>query len=394
MDQPISPTQAPDRSRLLALGWAAFVACSWTWCIGMYLPVLMIRDFGGAGWFVFMLPNVVGAAALGWVLHRQGSAAKLAREHWPAAALFSLVTILFHAFFVGWIIASLVGHAAETITVAAAAGFYFYGRRGRRDLIAAGGLFAFSALAFIAAALLPDVRPTGRIDVQPFAGLLYLTPVCIFGFLLCPYLDLTFLRARASTESHTGIAAFTLGFGVLFLIMLLFTNFYARFMQPDNVHSVVPAALRWLIAGHMMLQTAYTVALHTRAISEDRRARKLDVIASFFAALVLVFLVGIWSDRVLPAGFNSGEFVYRLFMAFYGLIFPAYVWIFMIPPPKGAVVSVRRKRALLAVAVLIAAPMFWMGFIESRMIWLLPGLGVVLLARVGLSARVSTAAAT
>ncbi|MDB5302268.1 MAG: hypothetical protein JWO87_3931, partial [Phycisphaerales bacterium] len=58
---PLSNT--PDNSRLFALGWGAFLACSWTWCIGMFLPVLLVRDFGEMGWLVFAAPNVVGAAA-------------------------------------------------------------------------------------------------------------------------------------------------------------------------------------------------------------------------------------------------------------------------------------------------------------------------------------------
>jgi hypothetical protein len=353
--------------------------------------VLMVRDFGFGGWLVFMLPNVIGAAAMGWILHRPGSAARLARQHWPAAAGFSLITILFHAFFVGWIIKSLVGHAAEIITVIATAGFYLYGRRGRRDLIAAAVLFAISTAAFIVAASLPNVGPAGRIDVQPFSGLLYLTPVCVFGFLLCPYLDLTFLRARASTDSPTGIAAFTLGFGMLFLVMLLFTLFYSRLVQPGNLDSV-PTVLAWLIAGHMMLQTSYTVALHARALSEDRRAGKPDVIASFFVSLIVAFLIGAWGDRILPAGFNSGEFVYRLFMAFYALVFPTYVWLYMIPASKVGAVSNGHKHVVFAAAILAATPMFWLGFIENRMIWLVPGLAVVLLSRLGLLLRVTSQA--
>src|SRR5580692_678947 len=110
-------------SRKFALGWAAFVACSWTWCIGMYLPVLLIRDFGPAGWFVFAIPNVIGAAAMGWVLNRPDAAANLSRHHWHAAVAFSVVTILFHAFFVGWLIRSLIGDAAEFIVAAAAFAF-------------------------------------------------------------------------------------------------------------------------------------------------------------------------------------------------------------------------------------------------------------------------------
>ena len=31
--------------------------------------------------------------------------------------------------------------------------------------------------------------------------------------------------------------------------------------------------------------------------------------------------------------------------------------------------------------MLIAAPMFWMGFIQRQPIWLAPGLGIVLIAR-------------
>jgi len=39
------------------------------------------------------------------------------------------------------------------------------------------------------------------------------------------------------------------------------------------------------------------------------------------------------------------------------------------------------------VAVGIALPMFWMGFILQKMIWLIPGLSVVLLARLLIPAQ-------
>ena len=42
----------------------------------------------------------------------------------------------------------------------------------------------------------------------------------------------------------------------------------------------------------------------------------------------------------------------------------------------------RRQLIVFTGAVLIALPMFWMGFIERRMIWLLPGVGVVVFARI------------
>ena len=37
-------SDAPRSTFLNTIGWGAYLACSWTWCIGMFLPVLLIRD--------------------------------------------------------------------------------------------------------------------------------------------------------------------------------------------------------------------------------------------------------------------------------------------------------------------------------------------------------------
>ena len=71
-------------------------------------------------------------------------------------------------------------------------------------------------------------------------------------------------------------------------------------------------------------------------------------------------------------------------MAFYGLVFPAYVWICMIPSRDrhGAAHSGidgplgRRKLAVFAVCVLAAMPMYWLGFIDRDERWLAPGLAL------------------
>jgi hypothetical protein len=99
------------------------------------------------------------------------------------------------------------------------------------------------------------------------------------------------------------------------------------------------------------------------------------------AANGLLYLLG-----VLPAyhGLSVGEIIYRLFMAFYGLVFPAYVWLCMIPTGDGHSGPSRPTRGKVRVwlfAVGMAAPMFWMGFVERQTWWLAPGLGVVLAAR-------------
>ena len=56
------PTE--KRSNAVPLLWALFLGVSWTWVIGMFLPVLLVRDYGMLGWIVFAVPNVVGAAAM------------------------------------------------------------------------------------------------------------------------------------------------------------------------------------------------------------------------------------------------------------------------------------------------------------------------------------------
>ena len=39
----------------------------------MFLPVLLVRDYGIWGWIVFAVPNVIGAAAMGWMLRSRSS---------------------------------------------------------------------------------------------------------------------------------------------------------------------------------------------------------------------------------------------------------------------------------------------------------------------------------
>src|SRR3954465_13192934 len=83
--------------------WAVYLGMSWTWCIGMFLPVLLVRDYGLAGWAVFAIPNVVGAAAMGWVLARPGARERVLAEHRTACVAFSAVTLAFHAYFLTWL---------------------------------------------------------------------------------------------------------------------------------------------------------------------------------------------------------------------------------------------------------------------------------------------------
>src|SRR5947207_10311230 len=109
--------------------WAFFLACSWTWCIGMFLPVLLVRNWGIWGWVVFAIPNIIGAAAMGWVISSRDVSERILDRHRLAVAIFSLITIAFHIYFVYWFVGDrLMGPWLLVIPVAA---FFLFWSAGR-----------------------------------------------------------------------------------------------------------------------------------------------------------------------------------------------------------------------------------------------------------------------
>lgn len=390
----------------LTIGWAAYLACSWTWCIGMFLPVLLIRDFGLWGFIAFAAPNVIGAAAMGWTLWRRGHSELLVRAHWKMVKAFSGVTIAFQVFFLLWLIRAAPQPALWAVLAAVVlmmvAGPVVAPRLkagekpGPLRFIRAAPLLVLSGLVWvISAGCLTAMIVRGDLTVtMPAAtaapGLAWLAPVCGFGFLLCPYLDMTFHLARQYQAAGRARASFTIGFGVLFLVMILFTALYAQVFdasRPMMVWRPIAAAGVVLLAAHIVMQLSFTTMVHgdaeRRLVGSPRDAKKAGasrgLVAGIGIALVMMMLAR--GDGRVYAGLSWAEIGYRLFMSFYGLLFPAYVWICVIPTWREPARPTRGQRMVWLGACAVAAPMYWMGFIEREEWWLGPGLGVVLLAR-------------
>ncbi|HRQ73286.1 MAG TPA: hypothetical protein PLU35_09690 [Phycisphaerales bacterium] len=374
------------------LGWAAYLACSWTWCIGMFLPVLLVRDYGLWGFVAFALPNVAGAAGMGWVLARPGQAERLRERHAVAVRAFSLVTIAFQCFFVGWLVQwAAPGPVVGAVALAAAAAAFML-RSVRGTLLLAILVWLTSAACLVgyvvnAGASLPEPRPMPT-------GLLWLAPVCAFGFALCPYLDPTFLRAAAALDTRGRRAAFTIGFGLLFAAMIAFTLLYGATVERLGAAASGATLAGTLVLIHVGVQIVFTVGAHVRELASVPalgRGRAAQALVAGIAAAMAAFSFNLGSPVVADAGMPVGEIVYRVFMAFYGLVFPAYVWICMIPTRDGhaglAGKAGRRKALAWAAAVGIAAPLFWMGFIERHEVYLVPGLLVVLLTKLAVRSR-------
>lgn len=380
------------RSVLPVLAWAAFLACSWTWCIGMFLPALLLRDYGLWGFLVFAAPNVLGAAGMGWVLATRQSAAALAQEHRRAVALFSTATLAFHVYWLCWIgtwvptALALDRASVGFIIFPAILVFLLFLTQRPRGLAAlAAPLLVLSLAAFGLVVTRTGLAPPPFTPQRPDTSLLYLAPVCVFGFALCPYLDRTFLTARAELRDGQARAAFSIGFVLFFLAMILLTLAYAPMLLRPLGGSTAPVVVGVALLIHLLLQAGFTVAAHIRC-AEPRASSDALRWGALLAAAFLGVLV-----RMLPdhAGLDAGEVVYRLFMGLYGLVFPAYVWLVVIPARRGRAPTGspqhRRLIHVFAAAVGLALPMFWMGFIERHELFLAPGLAIVLLARLLLS---------
>jgi len=389
------------------LGWALYLGVSWTWCIGMFLPVLLLRDYGLWGFIVFAVPNVVGAAAMGWTLRDAAASRRFVERNREAVYLFGMITVAFHAFWLTWLATWILRSTGQTFSgaVPAIVGALVLSAVLTRDSSArarvAAGVVWLGSIALLAALLLTwnegvmqplssSFFPTTDDQMSRLIGL---APVCLFGFAFCPYLDATFHRARQGTTPAGGRLAFTLGFGVVFASMIALTLVYAGPLVEVFNGPVGPDIIwaKWAAVAlmiHFAVQLVFTVKVHMHAANEIEPAiaqswsgpgRSLPLIGAVLAVLTL-FIAGPFF------GMTSGELGYRCFIAAYGLVLPAYVWICAIPTrdghsgihgPRGQL-----KLRLLIAAVVIATPMYFVGYIQLTEWWLLPGLAVLLLARV------------
>jgi hypothetical protein len=387
----------PRTSWLDVSGWGAFLAASWTWCIGMFLPVLLVRDFGPMSFLVFAIPNIMGAIIMGMVLERPGASESLVKHHSAACYTFSFITLAFQLFFLCWLILGLDPSVTRWTLAPMLLVIVLTGRRGQvshwtRLLAILVLVTSLGAGAY----WLSKGAPISFIEPPRFGihELAWLAPVCVFGFGLCPYLDLTFHAARQQAPGRAGTVAFVLGFAIFFFSMILLTVIYTGPLleaAQRGGHAVGPGLAPAPIIVHMSVQLAFTIMLHRVWIEPEASPLGGRTPSnSSLLALVLGVAAALLTRRFEFAGLSGPEVTYRAFMAFYGLVFPAYVWVCVLPLPADRFPT-RRRATAFAVSVLVAAPMYWLAFINGLTWWLAPALAVILVA--GLIAREPRAAA-
>lgn len=359
------------------IGWAVYLGMSWTWCIGMFLPVLLMRELGISGVIGFAIPNIAGAAAMGWVIRSRDASRQLIGDNKFACVWFSLITIVYHAFFAAWMIRKIAGPNAGLEVVAAFLFFWIilHWRRGGAFLAVTIALFvSVGVMAWgVRRGDLPYLaQPVGETALAPINNL-WLAPAWILGFVCCPYLDLTFHAARQALSRGESRIAFGAGFGVPFAFMLLCTVGYSGWLAIGFDRMRYPQ-LALILSVHLIVQSCLTCALHVRQISIANERFRMGQFLAFSALLVIAVMLGVWDRGQFTYNrIALGEVIYRAFMGFYGLIVPAYVWLRICPP--------RRSWLRVIAVIAIAAPLYWLGFAEERMPFIVPGVLIVVLSK-------------
>lgn len=400
------------------IGWGAFLGTSWTWVIGMVLPALLIRDMGIAGFLIFALPNCIGAAAMGSVLSSK-VARNLPRKHGGMILTFSIVTVAYHFYIAGYLLPNLLGWVSLGLfagSVSLASLFLIFWKD-KGALIFSLLVWLVSISAFLVAISVKDANAFSLYNGKPVLDKNYMwfyLPASVAGFLLCPYLDATFIRARARTNKVSGSLAFKVGFLAIFASMILFTTAYGHELVEAFAGEDVKLEGIWgiILMIHIPLQMGLTVAWHCREIFECCKSWLRDVVArvqgkdcaqcakisksfvmaGFIGSLAVctlifasLFILGVVFHNIsfelfndfkithkitnfiemyeIPRYISVGEIGYRCILILYGTLFPAYVLLMMVPtlyPSKKV-----KRWWLFAITVILSTVSAYIGFVQD-----------------------------
>lgn len=370
--------RAASRSGGAAILWGLFAASSWAWCIGLFLPVVLRRLMGWPGFAAFAIPNVIGCAAFGFVLDRRRSR-RLVRNHRGAMVAFGAVTIAYQLLLAGWTGRVALGPAAGGwagaglgMLAVVLVGLAVAATRDRVIAWIAAGVWVFSAIALVWAWRVHP--PAADLDVAAFAPELaaievwWLLPSLVLGFLLCPYLDLTFHRALRRGPRRATFAIFGIAFGTLIVLVALLAD-PAAFAAGGIGLTLLP-----LLLAQLWVQLGFTSGAHAREIARTLRRRRGG---SSTAALTIV--AAGCAGVLLGTPLLADEANYLRMLGWYGLVFPAYVMVAMVARGRSPDAV---AWWLVGGAALVGLPLMEIGISGRAFAWTAGGAAAVLAAAV------------
>jgi hypothetical protein len=362
----------------LTLGWGLYLASSWTWCIGMFLPILMLRWWGWPGFLAFAVPNVLGCTLFGYVLTPESSRSLVSRfRAW--IAIFGAATIAYQIGFLlqAGVVAGLV--ASLPVTVAMLATSRRPGERSDHAMMAIG------AATWITSVLLFARFGGGTLDDLPAGGslpplsLAWAAPFMAFGFLLCPSLDPTFHLALQRSPSRHAFGVF----GAAFAVMLLFTAAFADAGLGPEPRAGATLWGRPTFEWHWGLQAAFTIVAVAAAMRSLEPVSSLGGTRALLPGMVVMACLALgwqyFAEPFLPAmvealnpasGPVRGEATYLRWLGLFGVLFPGML-----------LLGLRRVPGVVAaVAIISAGVMAELGMIGGRTPLLLGSTATLLLA--------------
>ncbi len=381
------------------VGWGLYLASSWTWCIGMFLPILLLRWWGWQGFVAFAVPNILGCVAFGYIFTPETSR-RFVERFAPTMRWFAWVTIAFQSWFGSWAdrklgMQGLLGTSVNwsdlcrllpLLFLIVPCSARFWTIAGSTCTVTSFVLFAQSGLG-----ALSDPPVVGS---MPPLSLAWAAPFMAFGFLLCPALDPTFHRALQQSPSQHSFAVF----GVAFAAQLLFAA------SAYNASTGL-MFLAWPIAAQIVLQTTFTMCAMVSVTSPasisswpsapawfPRLSGRslligfasvlgLPVVGMALGRFALDLLTAITTDvpQMMPASellasvsnaTSAGEATYLRWLGLYGIIFPAWL-----------LLKLRRVPAAIAwPAIFVAAAAAERGMVGARTSLLMVALGIIVIA--------------
>lgn len=305
------------------MAWGLVLTSSWTWCIGLFLPVILLRLFGWTGFWLFAVPNVIGCTAFGWIVSGDRGIA-VARRLRNGIVVFSLWTIAFQAFFLvrlfldGSMDTGLHGLGLAAVAIVVGVGLT-RGATGEpapaawMGRAAAGAALGVLAWAASRESFFVDPLPDPLLGSAAAYGA---GPFIALGFLACPLLDPTFHWVRA----RSGSAAPFAWFGLFFAATLAMTGS----MAAAGTWHLAPLLGVWVV-----FQLLFTLVLNARCLASMDSAAPLGGVRRLvFAACVAgtsVAVVACCVPRGAGVFSSSFDVAYMVFLGAYSTIFPAWV---------------------------------------------------------------------
>jgi hypothetical protein len=188
---------------------------------------------------------------------------------------------------------------------------------------------------------------------NPPESLLGLIPVIAFGFIACPYLDLTFHRALEKSPSRHAFLVFGIVFGSTLFGVASFWDLKAN--GPKITFALLSL---WAI------QLCFTIGAHAREVRPRWRLAGIWVV---LLGLALGWITRFAADDSLGDFLGGGEATYLRMLVLYGLVFPFFLLSRLRKIPDW----------LSWLAIAACLPFYELGFMQNRTDMLFVPIGLI-----------------